>query len=225
MIQKGIVLGLAAAALVLAGCASDKNLDPEAKDLDGTVKTEVLEHKGTALGINQLPVWVETYISEGIYGVEKLSSYEGSYCFIGEEAGSNLDALQTWVANYDVPSEISRNVSTRVNALFTGAASGSPDGEYGTYFENVVKTVSSADYSGARKVNDWWVLTRRYNPDQKKKYVDEYRCYVLYTIEKDLMDQQVLDMMDKAAAEAKETTDAQKSAISNVRSIMASEGF
>lgn len=223
MIRKGILLGLLISTLVFTSCASNK--DPEPKELEGKVTTEVLEHKGSALGINQLPVWVETYIAEGIYGVEKLSSYEGSYCFVAEEAGTNLDALQTWVSSFDIPSEIAQNVSTRVDALFTGAATGSPDGEYGTYFENIVKTTSSASYSGARKVNDWWILTRRYDPDHKKQYEDEYRCYVLYTIEKDLLDKQVLDMIDRVAAETQGTTDAQKSAINNVRTIMESEGF
>ena len=224
MIRRRIVLALIAAALVFSGCAS-KQEEPEPKELESKVKSEVLEHKGTALGVNQLPVWVETYITEGILAVEKLSSYEGSYCFVGEEAGSNLDALQVWVSSFDIPSEIAASVSTRVNALFTGAASGSPDGEYGTYFENIVKNSSNASYSGARKVNDWWVLTRRYDPDAKKKYTDEYRCYVLYTIDKDLLDRQVLEMMDKVASETEGTTDAQKSAFNNVRAIMASEGF
>ena len=223
MIRRGIVLALIATALVFSGCASKD--EPEPKELEAKVKSEVLEHKGTALGVNQLPVWVETYIAEGVLAVVKLSSYEGSYCFIGEEAGTNLDALQVWVSSFDIPSEIAANVSTRVNALFTGAASGSPDGEYGTYFENIVKTSSGASYSGARKVNDWWVMTRRYDPDQKKKYVDEYRCYVLYTIDKDLLDRQVLEMMDKVATETVGATDAQKSAFNNVRAIMESEGF
>lgn len=223
MIRKRILLAVVVASLVFASCASNK--DPEPKDLKGAVKTEVLEHKGSALGVNQLPAWVETYIAEGIVGVEKLSSYEGSYCFIGEEAGTNLDAIQVWVNNFDVPAEIARNVTTRVDALFTGASSGSPDGEYGTYFENIVKTTSNASFSGARKVNDWWVLTRRYDPDVKKQYVDEYRSYVLYTIEKSVLDKQVLDMIDKVAAETEGTTDAQKTAINNVRTIMANEGF
>ncbi len=224
MILRRFLLAALAASFVFVGCASNKEAEP--KELEGKVKVEVLEHKGTALGINELPAWVETYISEGIPGVEKLASYENEYCFIGEEAGSNINALQAWVSSFDVPSEIARTVSTRVDALFTGAASGSPDGEYGTYFENVVKTVASANYSGARKVNDWWVLTRRYDPDQKRKAIDEYRCYVLYTIEKDVLDQQVMEMMDRVASESQgSTTSAQKAAISNVRAIMESEGF
>ena len=145
MIRRGILFALIASALVFSSCASNKE-EPEPKELDSRVKTEVLEHKGSALGVNQLPVWVETYISEGVKAVETLSSYEGSYCFIGEEAGSNLDALQVWVSSFDIPGEIAANVSTRVNALFTGAASGSPDGEYGTYFENIVKTTSSESF-------------------------------------------------------------------------------
>ena len=225
MVRKVIVLGLVATTLLFVSCSSNKEKELEPQVLEGSVKTEVLEHKGTALGLDQLPAWVQVYVTEGVYGVENLSNYENQYCFIGEETGSNIDALQAWVANFDVPAEIARSVATRVDALFTGAASGSPDGEYGTYFENIVKTVSNANYSGARKVNDWWVHTRRYDPDQKKQYVDEYRCYVLYTIEKDLLDQQVLEMMDQVANGTKETTDAQKSAISNVRAIMESEGF
>ena len=113
MILRKTMLAVMAASFIFVGCASNK--DPEPKELEGQVKTEVLEHKGAALGVNQLPVWVETYIAEGILGVEKLSSYAGSYCFIGEEAGSNLDALQTWVTSFDVPGEIARNVSTRVD--------------------------------------------------------------------------------------------------------------
>ena len=46
---------------MLTGCASKEVEDPEAKELVGTVNTVVLEHKGTALGVNLLPVWVETY--------------------------------------------------------------------------------------------------------------------------------------------------------------------
>ena len=70
MIRRGIVLALIATALVFSGCASKD--EPEPKELEAKVKSEVLEHKGTALGVNQLPVWVETYIAEGVLAVEKL---------------------------------------------------------------------------------------------------------------------------------------------------------
>ena len=220
---KTVVFVLLALSMVFAGCASNK--EPEPKELQSSVKTEVLEHKGTALGINELPVWVETYVSTGVTGLEKLSDYQGSYCFVGEETGTNLDAVQTWAATFDVSREIAAAVASRVDSLFTGAASGSPDGDYGTYFENIVKASSNANYSGARKINDWWILIRRYDPDAKKRYTDEYRVFVLYTIEKDILDDQILNMIDKVASETVGTTYAQQTAINNVKTIMKNEGF
>lgn len=216
---------LIAAVLMLAmvtSCASKK--DPEPKTLEGITKTLVLEHKGTALGINELPVWVETYVSGGITGLEKLADYKDSYCFVAETTATNLDAGQAWVSGFSIPQDIARNVASRIDALFTGAASGSPEGEYGTYFENIVKAASNTTYSGARKTNDWWVLVRTYDPDVKKKYSDEYRIYILYTIEKDLLDRQVLNVIETI-----EKTDAgnaeQQKAVSAVKDIMASQGF
>ena len=174
--------------LILAGCASKKNAEPEARELSGTVKTEVLEHKGSALGINELPVWVQTYIQKGITGLEKLNDYKNVYCFVAETTASNVDAGQ---------------------ALFSGASSGGTDGSYATYFENVVKTASNIEYSGARKINDWWVLLRRYEPNSKTKYADEYRVYVFYTIDRDSLDRQVLSVIDKVAADLKTGADQQ----------------
>ena len=220
---KTILLLAVTSIFIITSCASNK--EPEPQELEGSVKTEVLEHKGTALGINELPVWVDTYVSTGISGLEKLSDYQGSYCFVGEEIGTNLDAVQTWASTFDVSREIAATVSSRVDSLFTGASSGSPDGDYGTYFENIVKASANATYSGARKINDWWILIRRYDPDSRKKHTDEYRVFVLYTIEKETLDQQVLNMIDAIAAETEGTSDAQKTAINNVKKIMESEGI
>lgn len=207
----------------LVGCASNK--EPEPRELEAKARTDVIEHKGSALGINQLPMWVETYISSGVAGLEKMPDFQGSYCFIGETVGSNLNAVQTWASSFDAQSSIASTVSTRVETLFTGSANGSPEGEYGSYYENVVRTASSATYSGARKVNDWWVFVRRYDGNRKTGYTDEYRAYVMYTIAKDVLDEQILTMMDNVAKNTKDTTSAQQRAISNVRALMASEGF
>lgn len=224
MNKKIVFLMIALGCVFLAGCASKQPKEPEAKALQGSVKTEIIEHKGTALGINVLPVWVETYVSGGITGLEKLNDYKDQYCFIGEETATNLNAGQAWVNGFDIPQDIARNVASRVDALFTGAASGSPEGKYGTYFENIVKSASNASYSGARKINDWWVLVRRYDPDMKKVHKDEYRIYVLYTIPRDVLDRQVLNMIEKVESETA-LTDEQKTAVDAVKAIMKAEGF
>ncbi len=189
-----------ASILVFTGCATTPD-EAVAKELEGTVKSEVLEHKGSALGLNELPIWVETYILEGITGLEELADFENDYCFVAETTAQNINAAQAWVEGFSIPQTIARNVSTRVEGVFSGAESGGMDGEYGTYFENVVKTMTDTEFSGAKKENDWWVLTRRYDADTKSKYTDEYRAFVLYTIEKDILDQQVLSVIERIEQE------------------------
>lgn len=220
------IMGLVAVLAILCmltGCAS-KQEDPEAKELEGTVKTVVLEHKGTALGVNLLPVWVETYIYEGITGVEKLKDYQDKYCFVAEEVSGNLNAGLAWAEGANMPQTIARNVSNRVESLFSGAASGNLDSEYNTYFESIIKSITEIDYSGAKEAGEWWVLVRRYDTDVRKKYTDEYRIYLLYTIDKDYLDMQIMNAIEKTAKESEVTAD-QSVVINNVKDILQAEGL
>ena len=223
--NKKFLLFVAVIAIICAftGCAS-KDVEPEAKELVGTVKTVVLEHKGTALGVNLLPVWVETYIYEGITGVEKLSDYQDKYCFIAEEISADLNAGLAWAEGVNMPQTIARNVETRVESVFSGASSGSLDGEYETYFENIVKTITDIDFSGAKEAGEWWVLVRRYDNDVKKKYTDEYRIYTLYTMDKDYLDMQIINAIDKAAKESESSAEKEK-LVNSVKEIIKTEGL
>ena len=142
--------------------------------------------------------------------IEKLKTYEGKYCFIAEEISNNLNAGLAWAEGVNMPQTIARNVATRVESMFTGASSGSLDGEYNTYFENVVKTITDIDYSGAKEAGEWWVLVRRYDNDVKKKYTDEYRIYSLYTMDKDYLDMQIINAIEKAAKESESSAEKEK---------------
>jgi hypothetical protein len=64
-------------------------------------------------------------------------------------------------------------------------------------YSNAINTLVSATYSGARKDSDWWVLRRRYDPDVKGAYTDLYTAYVLYTIPKKALDEQIVNEIDK----------------------------
>jgi hypothetical protein len=207
----------------LSGCASKKESleDIKPQDLTGSVKIETIEHKGSALGINQLPVWVQVYVERGIPGLEALSDFDGQYCFVGEGTGTNLNALTTWVSNYNVARDIASSVSNSVNAKFVGSETGSPQANYGSYYETVVTTTANATYSGARKLNDWWLLTRRTEPGSKKS-TDEYRAYVLYTIDRQALDQQILGIMNQVSLAG--STEQQR-AVNNVRAAMEREGL
>lgn len=217
----------AAACICALLCAvSCRSAEPQARSLEGSVESEVLEHKGSSLGINQLPVWVETYIETGISGIERLTDYDGMYCFVGEASGTNLEAVRSWAESFDAAREIAAAVSSRVESLFSGAANGSPDGVYGTYFEDVVRTSASASYSGVRKTNDWWIRTRTYDADDADTYTDSYHAFVLYVVPKDVLNEQVAAVMNRVAQEdAAVLTADQLSAAENVRSIMENIGF
>lgn len=224
---KSVAMLAMVATLFLVGCASNKTEEPPVslRDVETTnrVAVEVIEHKGSALGVTALPIWVETYILEGITGLEQLPAYKDFYCFVGEETGTNINAVTTWASLFDASSDIASTVSNRVSTLFTGSAAGSPTTEYGTYYEQIVRSAANATYSGARRVNDWWVLTRRYDGRTAKEYTQEYTAYVMYTIARDTLDRQILGILDGTSTAG--LTTAQQTAISNVKELMRAEGF
>lgn len=217
--------------LLFVSCASNEPEpapqpapEPAPKEVTSRVKTEILEHKGTALGVNTLPVWVETYVALGTKGIENLSDYAEEYCFVAELAADNLNAAQAWVNGFEIPQLIAREVSTRVESLFVGAAVGAPEDEYGTYFENVVKSSTDISYTGAKKISDWWSYIRRYDPDVENSFEDTYHVYVLYTMPKAMLDKQLADEINKAQ-EDPDMTDSQKAAFDNVKKVLAESGL
>ena len=217
------IVSIAAVLFLAASCASNSGASSDPKDMKGSARRpEILQHKGSATGNDVLPVWVDTYINSGIAGLERLPDYTGSYCFVGESTGTNLQAVQTWAANFQVTQAVGETVKSRINAQFVGSETGRSGNTYGSYFEGIVDKVSAASYSGVRKVNDWWVLIRSW--DTNNRASDSYQVYVLYTIDKQIFDQQVLRQLDGAVASTPATNE-EKQAIANVRAILEREGL
>jgi hypothetical protein len=105
--KAGKILGLLYIAAVLLGCAATGKTKPKeqvadipAQEMTDSDKTEMLEHKGTALEINQLPVWVQVYLDQGIPGLDALADYDGYNCFVAENTGTSLDVIQQWVQEF-----------------------------------------------------------------------------------------------------------------------------
>lgn len=189
-----VALALAAVALTAIGCAGKPKPAPApapapAAPARPAPKYEVLDHK--SMGLGDIPEWVMVYINEGVTGVEALSRYKDKFVFIGEDSGTNLNALRQWSTGFTVAQDLSRLVSTRVQAKFAGAAAGSPDDEYGRYFENVVKSASDATYSGARKETDFWILKRYFKEDGKTVDREVYDYYVLVSIDQATLKRQI----------------------------------
>lgn len=220
-----IVAAVLAVCLLVAGCSSTKEEPkPEPVELTSKVKTEVLDHKGASLGKTTLPQWIDAYIDFGARGVENLSNFAEEYCFVAEYHAENLDAGLAWVKGFEVPQLIARQIQSRVESIFVGAAVGAPEDDYGTYFENVVKTTTDVSFSGAKLIQDYWVLVRTYDPDIKNTYSDTYQIYVLYTMPKAMLDKQLANEIDKAMDDG-DMTEAQKAAFDNVKKVLADSGL
>ena len=182
----------------------------------------VLDHKAKAVG-QEVPAWVTTYIADGLIGVEKLPDFRDKYVFIGEDTGTNLNALRQWTSGFTVNQEISRMVSNRVRAKFVGAAAGSPDAEYGRYFEDVVQSVAEASFSGARRENDYWLLKRYFKADGKSVDRESYDFYVLVTIDRPMLEAQINNVINGVQV-SRPLTREQQTAVDRVKEAFY-EGF
>lgn len=208
------ILIAAVAAIVLASCGTT---GPAAKA--PTKKTfEIIEHKGSLIG-KDTPNWVGLEQNE----IQALPEYKDVYVFLFEERGASLDGVKIWANKFSARSELAGIIKTRVQDKFAGAAAGDKD-KLETYFENISKSVADGDYSGAKKEADWWVKAQYYDlKTNQLKDEEVYTYFLLYTIDKKILDKQIAKAIDGAEAN-KPKTEEEKTARSRVREALA-EGF
>jgi len=162
-----------------------------------------LENKGTSMKV-ATPDWIKTYTANGISKVQ--AGYKDMYCIIGEETGVNKQFVLALADNFSAQQRIGAmlrtNIASEYQARVTGIAqssgganssqaAGSGSGEYKQEIDNVINAIVNVSYSGAQREADWWSLRRRYDPDQKGVYSDEYTAYVLYLFPKAELNRQI----------------------------------
>jgi hypothetical protein len=194
---KRALAALSVIAIILsAGCASTK------------VKVVEMENKGTSVGVST-PGWVKTYTQYGISRLQSQSEYRDRYCVVGEETGINRQFVLAWADNFSAQQRIGAMLRTTIaseyNAKVQGSARSAGINEvalgstvYQQQIDDVLNTLVNVSYSGAQREADWWSLLRRYDPDVKDSYRDEYTGYVLYTIPKAMLNQQVAYALETA---------------------------
>ena len=203
-----IVLAVVTIAFIaLSGCASKPK-----------VKIVELENKGSGMGVST-PNWIKDYTANGISKVQAQSEFKDKYCIIGEETGVNKQFVITWADNFSAQQRIGAMLRTNIASEYQarvqgtaqsvgGSTSQSQSGTYQQQIDNVINAIVNVSYSGAQREADWWSLRRRYDPDQKDTFNDEYTAYVLYTIPKAELNRQV--------ARALETSVSKDSALSDI---------
>jgi hypothetical protein len=207
---------LIAAALILSllavvGCTSTPAPEPKKISTANVAPTfKVIDHKYAAAG-REWPEWV----FQETFDLERMDQYKDMYLFKFEEEGQNLDSVKTWTNNFSAASEIAKVVSTKVQQKFAGAQAGDKD-KLGVYFENVVKLVSEANYSGAKKVSDYWVLKSYFKDDGVSEKERKYAYYLLFSIPKATL-QELINQKIKEAGQAVKATAEQATAMDRVK--------
>jgi len=183
--------------VVFAGCNSSAKPAPGIK-LDSTAKVETVEHKGTAFGIKDIPPWLSEFIQRnGVRSVEDLPDYKGKYVIIGQANGAGLQQVETWAKNFDAQQQIGATIETRVASVFKAHENLLPgDADAKRKYDNAINTLVRATYTGARQEADWWIH-QKITEKGKKEAETRYTSYVLYTIDRSVLDQQIRDQIKK----------------------------
>jgi len=185
--------------IALSGCASKPK-----------VKVVELENKGSSMNVSA-PDWIKLYTASGISKVQAQSEFKDKYCVIGEETGVNKQFVLAWADNFSAQQRIGAmlrtNIASEYQARVQGSAqsvgeanSSSASGTYQQQIDNAINAIVNVSYSGAQREADWWSLRRRYDPDQKDVYSDEYTAYVLYTIPKAELNRQVARALETSVS-------------------------
>jgi hypothetical protein len=183
--------------IVLVGCASKPK-----------VRIVEMENKGTSMNV-ATPDWIKIYTANGISAVQAQSQYKDKYCIIGEETGVNRQFVLAWADSFSAQQRIGAMLRTTIISEYQarvqgsaqssgGATMSSASGDYNQEMDNIINAVVNVSYSGAQREADWWSLRRRYDPDQKDVFSDDYTAYVMYTIPKSELNKQVAYALETA---------------------------
>jgi hypothetical protein len=200
-------IALAAAALFVVSCATTPPI--EKPEMSKENRPQVIDDQYH--GARPTPDWIFLEPAE----IEKAGTYKDVYLFKFMETGQSVDGLALWARGFSAASEIARLVSTRVQDKFVGAAAGDKD-KLETYMEEVVKSVSEAQYSGATKAASYWWTIQKADASGNLTQANEY--YLLYSVPKDQIDQAIKRAI--AAADQKPASPDEQTARDRVKAAM-----
>ena len=229
--MKKLLALVATAAVLLASCATTdvKGSGIKAKDPKvATGKTEMLDWQGAEMG-GEIPQWV-IELANGNFGEKALArvmpDVEGKKTFVTIGYGDNLDFVRQWTDLVDVETEVastlSRVAAKAVQASMTGnaATAGSTRTDPTTVQQNMDMyrtSLTSVRFSGLEKTAQFWTLSQRVKG--KEVTAPQYSYYAVWTIDKDLFQQQ----LDAAMANVADTSTEEKALKDMVRQKLANE--
>jgi hypothetical protein len=220
--------------VLLAACATKKNSillkpDPGQNKLQeqtGLSEYHQIIESESGSGESGLPVWVRSYLDEGIRGIESLPAYNTKYMFIGKNRGENLNVLRQWADGFTVTQDLPRLIAQRTERRLVSAAVLYPDDEYGEYFERLIKKMSDEEYLGAHKEQTFWIRQKikvaGEEPDMDDElpredvFLERYEFLVLMSIDRETLRNQVEEIMGGIKTKSSPTRN-QTQAINKIR--------
>ena len=202
-------LTLAIVAFVFVACPSTPKIDkPAVSKENKVVVIDDIYHN-----TRPTPEWIFLEPKE----IERQGTYRDSYIFKFVNQGQDVDGLRIWTRGFSASSELARMVSTRVQDTFVGAAAGDKD-KLETYLEEVVKSISAAQYSGAERSGEyWWQIQKA---DVSGNLTQVYEYYLLYTVPKAQIDQAIKRAIAEADGKAKPVSADELTARDRVKAVM-----
>ena len=186
----------------LASCSSTRKLKGE-EPVMMTGKPEIIDYPGLALG-SQIPDWVIAIGDGSQKKVRKsLDIPNSKQIFILQNKGTNLDFLQIWTDQVYVKAEVASAIEQTVAQTVQSEISLSDAGQQVDEKSAKIYSASMTNVTlnGLEKESDYWIKTSTpqldvRNPKIVKEYKEEYTYYVVYTIDRDLYERQLIQAMD-----------------------------
>jgi len=178
----------------------------------------IIQTKGGST--RQIPAWLRSFLNGGIEAVEKMDAYSNKYVFIGINEGENITVLNKWVDFYTVAQDFPMLAAARIGKRMYLTATLYPDDEYGAFYEAMIHNAYNAEYPDAVKEDNYWIKTKSENAEAPS---ENYKFFVLVTIEKMLMQTNIRNMMTKAIADVTMTA-IQSNSVNRLRNAFF-EGF
>jgi len=110
--------------------------------------------------------------------------------------------------------------ASRIEKRMYLTASLYPDDEYGAFYETMIHNAYKAEYSDAVKEDYYWIKIKS---DKEEDISENYMFFLLITIEKNIMQSIIKDMIAKTS-EAVILTNRQNSSVNKLRNTFF-EGF
>ena len=208
--KKAVFILFVVPVILLASCMGGPKV--EKPEMIQEAKPEIIDDQYH--GARETPDWV--FQDED----EIASNVKDYYVFKFVQQGKDLDGLKLWTRGFVASSEIARIVSTKVKDKFVGAAAGDKD-KLETYMEEVVKSISKAQFSGARKKASYWWQIRKVGADGSVEEVYEY--YLLYYVPKEQIDNAIRRALEEADKKIKPKSEDEKTARERVKKAIESE--